>query len=242
MLDLGTLSGTNSYAYDINETRYVVGTSEVTAGGTHAFIWHDDDADGVNDPGELKDLNTLVPTLSTDGWSTLQEARAINDGGKIVGWGTKTNGETHAFLLTPSSLPSTAISGVSGSGTYGGTAALTATLMSGGVPLNGKTISFSVNGSSVCGGISQPACPTTNISGVATLSGVGLSGISAATYPSAVGANFGGNVNYTSSSGLGTLTVSKATPTITWNNPVNIVYGTASVSYTHLTLPTIYSV
>ncbi|HEY3102721.1 MAG TPA: DUF3466 family protein, partial [Pyrinomonadaceae bacterium] len=187
MLDLGTLSGTNSYAYDINASRYVVGTSEVTAGGTHAFIWHDDDGDNVNDLGEMKDLNTLVPTLSTDGWSTLQEARAINDGGQIVGWGTKTNGETHAFLLTPTGFtppacptpsPSptptptpavTSLTNVQGTGTYGGTATLSAILLSNDMPVSGKTISFTLNSVSVCGGMSQTACPTTDVSGTATL-------------------------------------------------------------------------
>src|SRR5207302_5747561 len=52
------------------------------------------------DPGEMKDLNTLIG--SHPEWTNLQEARSINDSGQIVGFGTKSNGETHAFLLTPS--------------------------------------------------------------------------------------------------------------------------------------------
>jgi len=98
MRNLGTLGGNTSIAYDINSSGYVVGRSDVGS-GTHAFIWHDDNSDGQPTAGELKDLNTLVANLT--GWSVLQEARAINDGGQIVGWGTKSNGETHAFLLTP---------------------------------------------------------------------------------------------------------------------------------------------
>jgi uncharacterized repeat protein (TIGR01451 family) len=35
------------------------------------------------------------------------------------------------------------------------------------------------------------------------------------------------NTNYNSQSGDAEITISKATPTITWNNPANIVYGTA---------------
>jgi probable HAF family extracellular repeat protein len=224
MIDLKTLSGdTESYAYDINTVGYVVGTSQVfnvpqNTFISRAFIWRDENCNGSSDAGEMKDLNTLVPTLATDDWSTLQEARAINDSGKIVGWGTKTNGETHAFLLIPSSLPSTEISSVSGSGTFGGTATLTATLTSGCSPLSGKTISFTVSASSVCGGGGQPACPTTNASGIATLSGVSLSGINAGSYPSAVGASFAGDSSYASSSGSGTLTVTPAPLLLTADN------------------------
>jgi probable HAF family extracellular repeat protein len=98
MKDLGTLSGVNAYAFDINASGYVVGTSEVSGGGTHAYVWHDDNANGVNDAGEMKDLNGQFSDAT---WTTLVEARSLNDGGQIVGWGTKSNGETHAFLLTP---------------------------------------------------------------------------------------------------------------------------------------------
>src|SRR5205085_3317134 len=97
-LDIGTLGGTHSIAYDINSTGHVVGTSELVSGASRAFIWHDDDGDGVADPGEMKDLNTLTPPSSN--W-TLQEARSINNGGQIVGFGLNPSGETHAFLLTP---------------------------------------------------------------------------------------------------------------------------------------------
>src|SRR5205823_2426283 len=117
----GTLGGTHSIAYDINSTGHVVGTSELVSGASRAFIWHDDDGDGVADPGEMKDLNTLTPPGSN--W-TLQEARSINDRGQIVGFGIfqpdpNQPGQTHAFLLTPVSgagLPPSTVSSVSGSG------------------------------------------------------------------------------------------------------------------------------
>jgi hypothetical protein len=38
---------------------------------------------------------------------------------------------------------------------------------------------------------------------------------------------FAGNANYSSASGSATITLTKATPTVTWNNPADIVYGTA---------------
>jgi hypothetical protein len=85
-----------------------------------------------------------------------------------------------------------------------------------------KTISFTVNGSSVCGGVGQPACPTTNASGIATL---GVNGYNAGSYP--IVASFAGDSSYASSTGNGTLTIGKATPTITWSNPADLVYGTA---------------
>jgi probable HAF family extracellular repeat protein len=87
MKDLGTLGGTKSVAYDINASGQVVGSSDVLPGVSHAFIWQN---------SIMTDLNTLI---SNPNW-TLQEARSINDGGQIVGWGT-ISGQTHAFLLTP---------------------------------------------------------------------------------------------------------------------------------------------
>ena len=48
----------------------------------------------------------------------------------------------------PVTALATAISAVSGSGVYGGTATLTATLTEGGFPLAGKTIAFTLNGNS----------------------------------------------------------------------------------------------
>src|SRR5207247_10592103 len=52
-------------------------------------------------------------------------------------------------------------------------------------------------------------------------------GINAGTYPTGVGASFAGDSSYSASSGSNSLTVNKATPTITWSNPANIAYGTA---------------
>jgi hypothetical protein len=109
----------------------------------------------------------------------------------------------------------TSISAVSGSGVYNGTATLTATLTSGSAFLSGETVSFTLNGTAVCGVTGKPSCPTTDSNGVATLSNVSLSGINAGTYPNAVGASFAGDINYTGSNSTGTLSVSKANQTIT---------------------------
>jgi uncharacterized repeat protein (TIGR01451 family) len=122
--------------------------------------------------------------------------------------------------LGPVQALATAISNVSGSGTYGSTATLTATLTEGGFPVAGKTIGFTVNGNSAGSAV-------TDASGVATLSGVSLSGINAGNYPTGVGASFAGDSGYTASNGSGPLTVAKASTSVTWSNPTDIVYGTA---------------
>ena len=106
------------------------------------------------------------------------------------------------------------------SGTYDGTTNLSATLTSGGTAVSGVSVTFSLNGTLI-------SSATTNSSGFASLSNIGLLGINAGTYPTGVSASFAGNSRFSASSGTAQLTVSKATPTITWANPADITYGTA---------------
>ena len=122
--------------------------------------------------------------------------------------------------LGPVQPLATVTSAVSGSGTYGGTATLTATLTEGGFPLAGKSIDFTLNSNSV-------GSATTDGSGVATLSGVSLTGVNAGSYPGAVGATFAGDTSYLTSNNTGTLSVNKASTSVTWSNPADIIYGTA---------------
>lgn len=82
---------TNSAASSINSADVIVGQSlRVTAQNRlrRACLW---------DGGRATDLNALLPPGT--GW-TLEDARAINNKGWIVGNGTL-NGKPHAFLLTP---------------------------------------------------------------------------------------------------------------------------------------------
>ncbi len=145
-----------------------------------------------------------------------------------------TNGgtTTQNFALSVP-LTSTSLSVAVASGTYGGTTTLTATLtQQGGSALSGKTITFTLNGGAFAGNTA-----VTNGSGLATLSNVSLTGINAGSYPTGVAASFAAGGGFAGSSGTNSLTISKATPVITWSNPANITYG-AALSGTQLNAST----
>ena len=67
-IDLGTLGGSSSRAYAINEAGQVVGWADLAGSDKHAFLWED---------GEMIDLGTLGGSNSN--------AYAINNAGQIVG-------------------------------------------------------------------------------------------------------------------------------------------------------------
>jgi probable HAF family extracellular repeat protein len=87
MMNLGTLGGTHSEGYGINDASQVVGWSETSDGGNHAFRW----TPGVG----MQDLGTFDGT----GWSY---AQGINNAGHVAGnvrlAGSNRN---RAFLWTP---------------------------------------------------------------------------------------------------------------------------------------------
>ncbi len=122
----------------------------------------------------------------------------------------------HYAAATPPSL--SVLSVQAASGTFGGTVTLAATLSSGATGLSTKTISFSLNGSSV-------GTATTNAGGVASIdvqltSSGTVAGtlIGAGTYSagpsSGVGVSFVGDASYAAASGTANLTVGKATPSV----------------------------
>ena len=86
--DLGTLGGTNSFAYDLNETGVVVGAAYIPSPNAsspfHAFRW--------TSAGGMQDLGTLGGTRSI--------AYGVNASGHIVGYAEIPAGVKHAFIWT----------------------------------------------------------------------------------------------------------------------------------------------
>lgn len=84
-LDLGTLGGTTSSAYGINDARQVVGMADTGGGQSHAFIW--------TAASGMVDLGTLGGTFS--------RATAINNHGVIIGsWATSDTSNYRPFRWT----------------------------------------------------------------------------------------------------------------------------------------------
>jgi probable HAF family extracellular repeat protein len=93
MYNLGTLGGTNSYAYDINATGEVTGASDRTGDSkTHTFLWKPTMPNGTS--GTMFNLGSLGGTESN--------GDAINASGQVAG-SSLTNGDAayHAFLWKP---------------------------------------------------------------------------------------------------------------------------------------------
>ncbi len=81
LFDLGTLGGSRSDGYGINEAGEVVGRARTADEDTHAFLYTN---------GFMVDLGTLGGS-SSQAWD-------INDAGQIAGWATDANGNRLAFL------------------------------------------------------------------------------------------------------------------------------------------------
>jgi probable HAF family extracellular repeat protein len=100
MTDLGTLGGTFSAAFGINDSGEIVGTSLTASGAYDAFI---------DNGTTMTDLNSLLPADS--GWDLIS-ADGINSNGDIIGMG-ELDGTFEGFLLTAGGT-------ISGSGGNGG--------------------------------------------------------------------------------------------------------------------------
>jgi sugar lactone lactonase YvrE len=131
------------------------------------------------------------------------------------------------LTVNPASASGTTITLGSATTTYGGSVALAATLLCGGIPVSGQSIVFTLNGSPL---------PTvvSNAAGVATFAAVGLTGYVPGTYAGYLGAAFAGNSLLGTSSAAASLTVTPAPLTVAAKSASKI-YGTAdpafSVSY-----------
>jgi CSLREA domain-containing protein len=199
----------STLSFNFNVGDAALGLTSVTAASSIAALVPNDAAHiSVTGTGSQRTIN-ITPSADAIGTAT------------ITVTATAANGRTASDIFRLSVIEnSTTISAVSGSGTYAGTATLTATLTAGGNGLSGKSVAFTLKGNSV-------GSATTNASGVATLTGVSLSGINAGTYVNVVGAAFVGDASFKGSSGVGSLTVSKASQTITFNALSDKTYGDA---------------
>ena len=119
--------------------------------------------------------------------------------------------------------PQSTLTAVSGAGPYAGTATLTATLVYGTSPVAGKLVTFSLV---IGGNTTSVGSATTNASGVATLSGVSLAGLSAGTDSGSVVASFAGDATYAATSASGNLVVTPVDADDHLGEPGDIVTGT----------------
>lgn len=134
-----------------------------------------------------------------------------------------------SFTVTADPNAPTTLTVTNASGNQGGSVTLTAVLERNmnGVPLSGRTVSFSLNGAAV-------GSATTNASGTATLS-ASLGTITAGYYPGAITASYAGEttngVTYQPSTGAGNLTVNKPVLTVVPTAQSMTYGGTAPTAY-----------
>jgi uncharacterized repeat protein (TIGR02543 family) len=115
--NLGALGGSESFAWDINDSNQVVGKAKDSSGKVHAFLW--------SPAGGMTDLGFLP------GYDASSEALAINNSGQVVGISTSGEGTGHSFLWkngtmtdlgTLSGYPSTSAMAINDKGIVVGTA------------------------------------------------------------------------------------------------------------------------
>jgi hypothetical protein len=201
-------------------TTRIIGTLNSTPNSTFTLDFYANTAPDPSGFGEgQRYLGSTTVTTNAAGNAPfdLPLAAATANGEWVTATATDPAGNTSKFSLAWQTTAATGLAVGTVESTYGGTTSLTATLTSGGNPVSGKTVTFTLNGASV-------GTATTNSSGVATLSNVSLSGINAGTYAGGVGASFAGDSSYQSSSGTASLTVNKATLTVT-ADPASRLYG-----------------
>lgn len=103
VIDIGTLGGNYTTAYDINDKGQVTGESHTANAESRAFLY----ANGI-----MKDLGTLGGSQS---WGV-----ALNNAGQVTGDSINAEGEVHAFLYTSGLMTDLGTLG----GTYSSAAAI----------------------------------------------------------------------------------------------------------------------
>ena len=200
MKDLGTLGGVNSYAKSINAGGQIAGQSNIAANAFSAHAF-------LYAGGIMTDLNSQLPAGS--GW-VLEDATGINDSGQIVGTGT-ISGQRHAYLLNGVTAPQTQSQTI----TFG--------------PLS--TVSFGVAPFSIAATASSALTVSfaSTTSAVCTVAGTTVTIVAAGTC--SLTASQAGNAGFTPATPVTqAFIVGKASQTITFATPGNVVVGAAPVT------------
>jgi probable HAF family extracellular repeat protein len=235
MQPLGTLGGPLSVATDLNSSGQVVGWSTDASGETRGFLWTETRsmvdlgavrAEWFSDlkPLAINSNGQVIGERATGGAFVWTEERGMvaleplpgftrsralrqNDSGEIVGISSNGIAWRATVWRRPMTRPTQLAA--AGAGVYGESATLTAALTAAGSNVADKPVVFSLNGNAI-------ASTATDVNGVATVTGVGIVGVNAGSYPGAVMVTFAGADGYRPSSAEGTLTVRKANQTISF--------------------------
>jgi probable HAF family extracellular repeat protein len=88
-IDLGTVGGDSSNAYNVNEAGQIAGTSTTSSGEIHAFLWQN---------GVMTDLGTLGGSTSRP--TTILPSSPLSEAGHVIGLSTIAGDDTeaHSFI------------------------------------------------------------------------------------------------------------------------------------------------
>jgi MBG domain (YGX type)/Bacterial Ig-like domain (group 3)/Galactose oxidase, central domain len=168
--------------------------------------------------GPLSDSITInIPPGTPNGTYNLKVTVTNNAGS---GSNQKNDQVGQAIVINVPTIAPTTLTVSPASGTYGGTASLSATLTktSDSSAVSGKTISFTVDGNPVGTG-------TTDATGAASAGPISLCGSSYNAGSHTIAASFAGDSSYAGSNGSNSLAVGKANATVVVT-PYNVPYDT----------------
>lgn len=189
-----------------------------TGTGNHRFISYSSLLSGQTATATI--VAQVSSTLANN--STLSNTVSISNSSAVDP--NPANNSATATVTVVTLVPTT-LTAAPASGTYGGSALLSATLKRSvdNSPVAGKSVAFTLSGSAVGNAI-------TDATGVASLT-TSIAGISVGTYPGAVVARFAGDTSFAASSGVAQLTVAPAVLTVTADN-VSKLYGDPNPAFT----------
>ncbi len=189
---------------------------------------------GTTIPANWMTVTSTLPVTVSDTVSPIVRYRVSVPAGAAAGNYTAAimpdaaggGAQTFDLCVTVSTRATTSLNVAAGTGTYGGSVNLSGTLTSGASGIGGKSLVFTLNGTSV-------GSATTNASGTATLTNVSLSGINAGSYTGAIGASFAGDSGFAASSGTANLTVNPLSVNLIGTRPYD---GTSTAAASILTV------